>query len=1120
MDLHKLTFDQAMGLHEQHNHNVFRMIVEAQKNGTLSPFVGAGLSFPFGYKLWGGVLAELAGYIPIEDEKAMALSQISAGKYEEAAQTILDAYPFMLDQLPIIVNPDRVNTCSDEVKRTSAAWVLPHLFQKGLVITTNFDRVLENMYMIQRNEAIPTVTPMNRDRLDQLCQNQSLGLFKLHGDIGNEAVSIDDLVFTGEQYDKHYAVNSPLVEALSRWFSNHRLLFLGCSLNVDRTMKILQQVVQSQKGIRHFAILGCKKDDIKQRSKELAALGILPIFYDDNNHDAVRVILERLLEETNQDAYQELIRTSQIIPPIPKEECSLMFDSDYFPFSGRTEELDQLEEFCGASDRILWWAVTGPGGMGKSRVVYEFCKGKRAAGWKTERFEAHPSRGSQARSLDELAAWTPAASKTIVVLDDVQAHMETVRSWLSRMDRTARSEDLRILLLERDGKDLSSASWLGTDPCDDGLDDWCYKEKFLRLEPLSDDLLMTIMDNYAAVAGKKLSAERLLSVLDRVDPELKRPLYAIAIADARCQGKDPVSWDRDKVLDTLLQREMDFHFSRLQGIEIQKKKISKKLSTELEVLLANSCIQGFLRIRDVDMAAYPTLQRRISNAEMDEEEFFDRLGILRTAQLRSYAVDQNGNRIDDSLKEETERIVVLSCPDLIKEHLVLKQAFEKYNLDLLPDGWQNNPGHLLFLRKLWVDYPERLKNQTDFWTRFFGATPPTHFPAWIYGDLLWGCTDIFPDLLNQAVDCSAKLYRANDQDMEIASCYAKGLVNLSNSKTPAERVSAVDCLEELHSACQSRQDIAVHYAQGLFNLSCKREPEELSLVVARFEKLYSAHQERQDIAIYYAKSLSNLSYDQTREESKDTVARINKLYVEHHDCQDITAEYARNLCNLSISQPLTECKATVDRLKEIYSANKNQNEVADCYAVSMSALSLLQNRTACAETVTALKELYKSHHDMPFVGNAYARSLAKLLALYDEEHPSTRSDEFKNTIRELENLCYHADIWDGFPDEYASRLVNLALCQSDLVSVQKTLSLSREILNSNPDEPSIQLAHAMTWFNLTLVQKSEEIPSTLSGITSFLRSHSDIIPKFKEELDEYLAKHPDHTERYQVLQEL
>lgn len=294
----------------------------------------------------------------------------------------------------------------------------------------------------------------------------------------------------------------------------------------------------------------------------------------------------------------------------------------------------------------------------------------------------------------------------------------------------------------------------------------------------------------------------------------------------------------------------------------------------------------------------------------------------------------------------------------------------------------------------------------------------------------------------------------------------------------------------------------------------------MSLVVARFEKLYSAHQERQDIAIYYAKSLSNLSYDQTREESEDTVARINKLYVEHHDCQDITAEYARNLCNLSISQPLTECKATVDRLKEIYSANKNQNEVADCYAVSMSALSLLQNRTACAETVTALKELYKSHHDMPFVGNAYARSLAKLLALYDEEHPSTRSDEFENTIRELENLCYHADIWDGFPDEYASRLVNLALCQSDLVSVQKTLSLSREILNSNPDEPSIQLAHAMTWFNLTLVQKSEEIPSTLSGITSFLRSHSDIIPKFKEELDEYLAKHPDHTERYQVLQEL
>ena len=56
--LHDLTFDAVMDFYGKHNRDVFRMIVEAQKSGNLSPFVGAGLSRPFGYKLWGGVLAD------------------------------------------------------------------------------------------------------------------------------------------------------------------------------------------------------------------------------------------------------------------------------------------------------------------------------------------------------------------------------------------------------------------------------------------------------------------------------------------------------------------------------------------------------------------------------------------------------------------------------------------------------------------------------------------------------------------------------------------------------------------------------------------------------------------------------------------------------------------------------------------------------------------------------------------------------------------------------------------------------------------------------------------------------------------------------------------------------
>ena len=241
----KLSFDDVMSFYPKHNRAIYDQILSAQRGCSLVPFVGAGLSVFCGYKLWGTVLSELAEFIPTDDDQQKALMQISNFEYEKAAQTILDAYPLMLDQLPTIVNPDKVHSCPQEAFRSSAAYALPYLFPKGLVITTNFDRVLETIYLERFNKPIQVVTPKEQDRLAQLRQNQALGLFKLHGDIGSDTVSIDDLVFTSEQYQCKYRDNSPLVQELTRWFENRRLLFLGCSLNVDRTMDILKQVAIS-----------------------------------------------------------------------------------------------------------------------------------------------------------------------------------------------------------------------------------------------------------------------------------------------------------------------------------------------------------------------------------------------------------------------------------------------------------------------------------------------------------------------------------------------------------------------------------------------------------------------------------------------------------------------------------------------------------------------------------------------------------------------------------------------------------------------------------------------------------------------------------------------------------
>lgn len=1011
--MRKLTFDSIMEFFKPHNRSVYNKILEAQQNGTLSPFVGAGLSIPFGYKQWSLVLKELAENILDENKKALVLDLIKKGQYEDAAVTTLDEYPFMLDQLPDIVSPDILAKCPDDKKRTSAAWVLPYLFRRELVMTTNFDRVLEECYQTNQNTAIPTVTPANQDRLAQLQLNQELCLLKLHGDIGKEAVSINDLVFTGKQYAQHYSDGTPLVTVLTQRFSTRRMLFLGCSLSVDRTMDILKKVVTAKKGVRHFAILGCKKSEIPTRMKELQALGIIPIFYDDSNHDAVRVILERLLEETDLAGYTQLCRSCRSAPPGEEEKRPLMFDSEYFPFSGREKELAHLAEFCETEDRILWWAVTGPGGMGKSRLVFEFCKIMRKQGWQIHRFEANPSRGSEARRLEELPGWLPGAEKTIVVLDDVQAYMESVCSWMTRMDRIPRSEVLRILLLEREGTTVQDSSWMGPDFKNSYLDEWCHSEGFLYLKPMTDEQLMSVMINYAKAAGKTLNAELLLKTLERVDPQFKRPLYAVAIADARCQGKDPTNWDRNTILDTLLKRELKFHQDRLQGIDGRRP--GKAACTELELLLAESCIRGFLPLDYVDWSTYRFLSKRMEDTELEAEDFCKHLGILQTADVEKRRVDQYGHPIDDCIIKEEAKIIILSCPDLLKEHLVLKLAFEKKTLELLPEGWYLYPDRLCFLRRLWSNYPDRLKDQTTFWDRFFSAPSVAGLPALLYGYLLWGCTDVFPHLSQRAVETLAGLYSADSREKEIVICYANGLFNLSTKQSILEQTTTVDQLESLYKAHPDQQEVAVRYANSLFNLVCEQSPEDAANTMRRLEALYHFHTNSPEIACEYAKSLYNLSHKYSFTDIDNIIPQLQTIYSLHTDCVDIAAAYALSLyhaihlkftCNSTDSpQRLKEqydihpewheqLTTTLQELALLYDTHSESERITVVYSATLIPASYFQKTESDVRNTLSLSNMILNKHlDIPDVRLSHAQIWFNLTLVQAEaDIPATVTD--------------------------------------------------------------------------------------------------------------------------------
>ena len=984
-----LTFDDVMTFCKPNNASIFAELKTAHQRQQLTPFVGAGLSVFCGYKLWPQILNELASYLTRTEQQEEALQMIQNNQYLEAAQYIQDRYRRILHRLPSIIDYEKIKTCAPRDKKQSAAWVLPWLFDNRPVMTTNFDSVLETLFWEQSCPFQQVVQPHDPSLLTQTRQGNLHNLFKLHGEIGQDAAALDRLVFTKNKYDDIYAEKGELCTELNQWYENQKLLFLGCSLAMDKTMEVLKAAVDRNPGITHYAIVGCKKEQIDTQRERLGELGIDAIFYDDSNHNAVRVVLERLLEENDPVAYQEFKKKSWIPPERSREETRLMFNADYFAFTGRQEEMQALEEFCNAEENTLWWAVTGPGGMGKSRLVYECCKKMEAQGWNTVWFEASPSNG---RSIRELQSWTPDVCQTLVVLDDVQAHMDIVSAWMEQVAHNHRSNPLRALLLEREGKDLSSAAWLTADPWDDTLETWCHDETFLSLKPMTDENMMAIMDDFAAASGKKLNSEALLKTLERVDPVLKRPMYAIAIADARCSGSDPTQWKQKDVLDMLVARELKFHFNRIKGLGDVK--ISKSFQTEIEELLARSCMQGFLILRDIDLGKYKQLRKVMDKFNMEPPEFFERMGLLSQGSTITIKIDAQGHQVGEATEEHMVDVIAMSCPDLIKEYLVLNLALKKNRMALLfPDGWETDPGQLLFLRKLLIDHSESLKDQNRYWDTFHQATPAEDLPAVIYGEILWGITDLLPD----------------------------------------RSEAAVDRLETLYCACNEEEAIAVTFANGLVNLSAKQSEAECPQTVQRLEGIYKNHSESSEIIAAFAKGLANLSAKQSEVESPQTVQRLEELYKNHSESPEIAAAFAMGLVNLSVVQFGAECLHTVQRSRELYNNHPDSLEIAAAFAGGLVRQSFIQDN--------------------------------------------------------VDDILY-------------------------------TLKISREILEKYPKDLVIQTNYAMTWFNLTLRQDEADIPDTVTQIADFLRSHLDALPEFREALKEYLEKHPEHTERYRLLQEL
>jgi hypothetical protein len=280
LDDHRRRLERLLKLHG--NKGRFHSLIEAFRADQVIPAVGSGMSKASGFPLWRDFLHQLRGFTEVSEADINAM--LDAGQYEEAVDRIAaeagrHLFDERIEQSLRVIDPSSID---------GPVRILPALFPR-LVISTNLDDVLEHVYAAVNQGFDDVLFGPRIEHYRKLATSNKRLLLKIHGDCRDA----EGRVLGVQEYDAAYAAHAPTRESLALLCRSHVLLWMGCSLGVDRTVALMKDVVASDASApRQYAFLRLPKDDNYRvsREKSLAERKVFPIWYDDLEDDDLSIL--------------------------------------------------------------------------------------------------------------------------------------------------------------------------------------------------------------------------------------------------------------------------------------------------------------------------------------------------------------------------------------------------------------------------------------------------------------------------------------------------------------------------------------------------------------------------------------------------------------------------------------------------------------------------------------------------------------------------------------------------------------------------------------------------------------------------------------------------------------
>ena len=271
------------------NRSRYRDLKDAVRRQQVVPFVGSGMSVPSGLPTWSDFLIKISEFTLYSVSDLQEL--LCSSSFEEVADLLASGTnPRLLAER--IEHDLRIDDPRDI---DGPIGLLPRLFP-NLVITTNLDDVLECLYRLCNSTFGHVVSGARIADYRQIMGPMENILLKLHGDCRRQ----EGRVLLSTEYEASYAPGNVVHDELILIYQQNSLLFLGCSLGPDRSVRLIESVANMDRHMpKHYAFLAKPRTDADRIGREhfLTERGIYPIWYDLPHDDSIAALLDGLHEQ-------------------------------------------------------------------------------------------------------------------------------------------------------------------------------------------------------------------------------------------------------------------------------------------------------------------------------------------------------------------------------------------------------------------------------------------------------------------------------------------------------------------------------------------------------------------------------------------------------------------------------------------------------------------------------------------------------------------------------------------------------------------------------------------------------------------------------------------------------